>query len=68
MMWPISGLRVLHVFVRREFCRFYAPLLKYVLNQLRTRLHHKDAFGGQPYSTVGCMTEATTTLTRAASP
>jgi len=20
MMWPISGLRVLHVFVRREFC------------------------------------------------
>ena len=31
----------------------------------RTRLHHKDAFGGQPYSAVGCMTEATTTLTRA---
>ena len=33
--------------------------------QSRTRLHHKDAFGGQPYSAVGCMTEATTTLTRA---
>jgi hypothetical protein len=33
--------------------------------QPRMRLHHKDAFGWSQYSTVGCMTEATTILTRA---
>ena len=32
--------------------------------QPRTRLHHKDAFGRQQYSGVGCMIEATTTLTQ----
>ena len=31
--------------------------------QPRTRHHHKDAFGCLHYSTVGCMAEATTTLT-----
>ena len=33
--------------------------------QPRTRLHHQDAFGVHRYTAVGCMNEATTTLTRA---
>src|ERR1700686_1752436 len=36
-------------------------------SQPRARLHRQDAFGVQRYSAVGCMNEATTTLTRAAS-